>query len=160
MQMWMATDAKPHWIQFQFDEVYRLHEMWVWNSNQVVESFVGFGARNVTVEYSTDGQIWTTLNGVPEFARGTGLPTYTANTTVSLGGVQAKYVRLTINTTWVGTSRLALEGRCRRRICLKYRSCADGEGGLKVILVTRKKNASIGLGSMVVPLEYPADIPR
>jgi len=108
MQMWMATDAKPHWIQFQFDEVYRLHEMWVWNSNQVVESFVGFGARNVTVEYSTDGQIWTTLNGVPEFARGTGLPTYTANTTVSFGGVQAKYVRLTINTTWGVTPQASL----------------------------------------------------
>jgi hypothetical protein len=99
-QMWTTTEVKPHWIQFEFDAVYKLHEMWVWNSNQVIESFVGFGARDVTVEYSTDGQTWLTLAGVPEFAKASGLPTYTANTTVAFQGVQAQYVRLSIHSNW------------------------------------------------------------
>ena len=29
-------------------------------------------------------------------------PTYAANTTVSLGGIQAQFIKLTINTTWGG----------------------------------------------------------
>ena len=35
-------------------------------------------------------------------------PTYTANTTVSLGGVVAKYVKLTINSTWGGMPQSGL----------------------------------------------------
>jgi hypothetical protein len=82
--------------------------LWVWNSNQELESFVGFGAKNVTIEYSLDGSTWTALAGVPEFARGTGGATYTYNTTVSFGGVQAKYVKLTINATWGGIPQASL----------------------------------------------------
>jgi hypothetical protein len=37
---------------------------------------------------------------VPEFGRGTGLDTYTPNTTVSLGGALAKYVKLTVLSQW------------------------------------------------------------
>ncbi|MCX5646802.1 MAG: LamG domain-containing protein [Phycisphaerae bacterium] len=28
-QMWMSTGAQPNWIQYQFDRVYKLHELWV-----------------------------------------------------------------------------------------------------------------------------------
>jgi len=100
--MWTTTDVGPHWIQFEFDAPYKLHEMWVWNSNQVIEGFVGFGAKDVAVEYSADGQPWTPLTGVPQCARATGLATYTANTTVAFDGVWAKYVRLTISSNWGG----------------------------------------------------------
>ena len=68
-QMWMSKGEQPNWIQYQFDKVYKLTEMWVWNSNQMIESFVGFGAKNVTIEYSVDGGTWTALAGVPEFAQ-------------------------------------------------------------------------------------------
>ena len=37
---------------------------------------------------------------MPEFAKAPGTPGYTANTVVSFGGVSAKYVKLTINSTW------------------------------------------------------------
>jgi hypothetical protein len=74
----------------------------VWNSNQLIETFLGFGAKNVTIETSTDGTAWTALANVPEFAKAPGMAGYTANTTVSLGGVMAKYVKLTINGTWGG----------------------------------------------------------
>ncbi len=98
--MWLSTNAKPHWIQFEFDKVYALHELWVWNSNQLVEPILGFGAKTVKIEYSVDGATWTMLEEVPEFARAPGEPTYKPNTTISLGGVSAKYVKLSIEANW------------------------------------------------------------
>jgi hypothetical protein len=98
--MWLSTGAKPNWIQYEFSQVYKLYEMWVWNSNQIIEPFIGFGAKDVTVEYSVDGVEWRAVPEVPAFAQASGLPTYTANTTVGFGGVDAKYVKLTINSSW------------------------------------------------------------
>jgi hypothetical protein len=106
--MWLSTNAKPHWIQFEFDKVYALHELWVWNSNQVVETILGFGARTVKIEYSVDGTTWTTLEGVPEFARASGEPGYKPNTTVNFGGVLTKYVKLTIEANWGVVSQTGL----------------------------------------------------
>jgi hypothetical protein len=100
--MWMSNGAQPNWIQYQFDKVYRLYDLKVWNSNQLIEAFLGFGVKSVTVETSTDGTTWTALANVPEFAKAPGLAGYAANTTVSFGGVMAKYVKLTINSNWGG----------------------------------------------------------
>ncbi|MCU0916093.1 MAG: discoidin domain-containing protein [Planctomycetes bacterium] len=94
--MWISKGVPPNWIQYEFDQVYRLYDLKVWNSNQPIEPFIGFGAKDVTIEYSADGATWTTLAGVATFGQGTGLPDYTANTVVSFGGAQAKYVKLTI----------------------------------------------------------------
>jgi hypothetical protein len=49
----------------------------------------------------------STLANVPQFAQATGLPDYVHNTTVDFGGVQAKFVRLTINSNWAGGTTLA-----------------------------------------------------
>jgi len=103
-QMWMSSAAKPAWIQYEFDKVYKLDKLWVWNSNQAIEGLLGFGAKDVTIEYSADGQTWATLEGVPEFAQATGTPTYTANTIVDFGGVEAQFVKLTINANWGGVA--------------------------------------------------------
>jgi hypothetical protein len=98
--MWLSAATSPNWIQFAFDQAYRVSEMRVWNSNQIIEPAIGFGAKSVKVEYSLDGTTWTEVKDVPEFGRGTGLDTYTPNTTVSLGGALAKYVKLTILGQW------------------------------------------------------------
>ncbi len=101
--MWLSTGAQPNWIQYQFDKVYSVRELWVWNSNQAIEPALGFGARTVKIEYSTDGSKWTQLDNVPEFARAPGQPGYVHNTTVSFGGISAQYVKLTIEKNWGGT---------------------------------------------------------
>ena len=63
-QMWLSKkDQSPVWIQYEFDTVYKLYQMWVWNSNQAVEAIVGFGAKDVTIETSMDGTTWTALDG-------------------------------------------------------------------------------------------------
>jgi hypothetical protein len=98
--MWLSTGAQPNWIRYQFDKVYAVRELWVWNSNQAIEPFLGFGAKTVKIEYSTDGTKWTQLADAPEFARASGQPGYLHNTTVSFGGVAAQYVKLTIEKNW------------------------------------------------------------
>ncbi len=103
LDMWLSgTEPLGAWIQYEFDKVYKLHEMWVWNSNQVFESLFGFGLKDVTVEYSTDGADWTALASVPQFAKAPGTPGYAHNTTVDFGSVAAKYVKLTATSNWGG----------------------------------------------------------
>jgi len=99
--MWLSgAGDQDVWIQYEFDKVYKLHEMWVWNSNQLIESFVGLGVKEAAIEVSTDGAAWTPLENVPQFAQAPGAPTYTPNTTVDFGGVVAKYVKLSITGGW------------------------------------------------------------
>jgi hypothetical protein len=107
-QMWASPAGLPAWIQFTFDKEYKLHELWVWNSNSNLETFMGFGAKDVVVEYSSDGETWTALENVPQFAQGTGKSTYTANTVVDLGEVMARHVRLTITAAWGATGMVSL----------------------------------------------------
>jgi regulation of enolase protein 1 (concanavalin A-like superfamily) len=106
--MWMSSGVKPNWIQYEFDKAYKLYELAVWNSNQMIETFIGFGAKTVTIEYSADGETWTTMENAPEFAKATGTNTYTANTIVDFGGVVAKFVKLTIDATWGGLAQTGL----------------------------------------------------
>lgn len=101
--MWVSNASAPGeaWIQYAFDTEHKLDKMLVWNSNQLVEAFIGFGVKSATIASSVDGQTWTTL-GDFEFARGAGAEGYAANTTVDLAGVVARYVKLTINSNWGG----------------------------------------------------------
>ncbi|MHC4501117.1 MAG: discoidin domain-containing protein [Planctomycetota bacterium] len=101
--MWLSgNELQGAWIQYEFDKVYKFHQMWVWNSNQQLEPFLGFGLRDVTVEYSTNGTDWTAVASVPEFARAPGTPGYAHDTTVDFGAVVAKYVKLTATSNWGG----------------------------------------------------------
>jgi len=98
-EMWLSGvgDPTPS-IQYEFDKAYKLHEMWVWNSNQVIESFLGIGAKDVVIETSVDGTEWVALEGPIQLAQAPGQATYTANTAVDFGAVLAKYVKITVNT--------------------------------------------------------------
>jgi hypothetical protein len=108
-EMWLSKSKQtPVWIKYEFDKVYNLHEMWVWNSNQGIEPDYGYGTKDVTIETSKDGTTWTPLDGVPEFARAPGEPNYVHNTTVAFGRLQAKYVRLNINSNWGGAKSSGL----------------------------------------------------
>jgi len=101
--MWLSDiEEGGAWIQYEFDKVYKLHEMWVWNSNQVVESSFGLGLKAVNVEYSTDGADWTVLADVPEFTQAPGTGGYASDTTVDFAGAPAKYVRLSAVSNWGG----------------------------------------------------------
>jgi hypothetical protein len=102
--MWLSDVAgpQPSSIEFEFDQPYKLHEMWVWNSNGSLEPMIGFGFKDVTVEYSANGTDYTTLGTTHEFARAPGVADYEHNTTIDFGGVAARNVRLTANSNWGG----------------------------------------------------------
>ncbi len=110
--MWLSLSTKsggtmPAWIQYDFDKVYKLYEMWVWNHNTAFESLVGLGVKDIIVEYSTDGTTWTKL-GDFNFTQAAGEDTYAHNTTVAFDGVAAQSVRLTISSTWGNTAQTGL----------------------------------------------------
>jgi hypothetical protein len=100
--MWASAIGQepPIWIQYDFDTVYKLHEMWVWNSNNTLEPLVGVGVKTATIEYSTDGVTWTALADVPEFAQAPGVAGYAYDTTVDFNGAVAKSVRMTFTDNW------------------------------------------------------------
>jgi F5/8 type C domain-containing protein len=68
---------------------------------------LGFGLKDVTIEYSEDGVDWTLLGDV-ELAQATATADYTANTAVDLQGVTARYVRLTVNSSYGGMGQFGL----------------------------------------------------
>ena len=98
--MWMTAGELPAWIQYDLGKAYKLHELWVWNSNGTIESYAGIGARNVTIEYSLDDETWAQLQNVPEFTRAPGTDGRATDTTVHFSGVVAQYVKLTITDNW------------------------------------------------------------
>jgi hypothetical protein len=101
--MWFSASPAPQpvWIRYAFDQPYVLDKVMVWNSNQSTENALGLGAKNVTIEYSMDGEAWTAL-GDFVFNRATAKSTYTANTEVDFGGIAARYIRITISSNWGG----------------------------------------------------------
>jgi len=107
--MWvgMPTGGDSPYIQYEFGRVYKLHELQVWNYNVQFELLLGFGFKDVTIEYSEDGANWTVLKAV-QFAQATARANYAANTIVDLEGVGAKYVRLTANSAYGFTGQVGL----------------------------------------------------
>jgi len=95
--MWLSGPGASVWIQYEFDEVQKLDQMWVWNSNQIIEAFMGLSVKDVIIETSLDGVEWTVLEGANLFNQAPGAPTYTANTNIDFGGVLAKIVKITIS---------------------------------------------------------------
>ena len=99
--MWLGlpVGGEPVYIQYEFDRVLKLHEMWVWNYNVEFDMVLGFSVKDVTVEYSQDSEEWIVLDEV-QFARSTARTGYAHNTTVDFQGVAARFVRLTANSNW------------------------------------------------------------
>ncbi len=97
--MWLcAINQFPAWIQYAFDQPYVIQQMKVWNQNQKMELAIGWGAKDVLIEYSLDGTAWTALDSVV-FPQADGSDTY-AGFTIDMHNVQARFVRLTINSPW------------------------------------------------------------
>ena len=95
-EMWISAGI-PATIEYAFDRAYKLHELWIWNSNQLIEAFVGFGAKDVVIEHSLDGENWTVLEGVGPLAQAPGTEGYAHNNTIEFGVAVAQHVRVTVN---------------------------------------------------------------
>ena len=131
--MWLAYPPAEGtlYIQYDFDRLYKLHEMLVWNYNVQFELILGFGLKRVTVEYSENGTDWTTL-GDFDFAKATATASYKANTTVSFGGVAAKSVRLNVNSGWGMMGQYGLSEVRFLCIPVQARQPQPGDGAVQV----------------------------
>jgi len=100
--MWLTASGSevPAWIKFEFDNVYKLHEMLIWNYNGP-SSLRFLGIKDVTVRYSINDVNWVTVPDVNEFAQATGNSNYAANTIVPFG-VSAKYVEIIATSNFSG----------------------------------------------------------
>ncbi len=99
--MWLTpVGGEPTFIQFEFDRIYQMYEMNVWNHNFLFEMVLGLGAKDVTIEYSVDGAEWTILNDVV-FDQAPGQATYTGQA-INLDSVAAKFIRLNLNSNYGG----------------------------------------------------------
>ncbi|MBN1973336.1 MAG: discoidin domain-containing protein [Sedimentisphaerales bacterium] len=96
---WLSSgeDVNNAWIQYDFDKVYKIHEMLVWNYNHNLLKSAGFN--KVLIEYSEDGNTWTKLTDVNEFNKATGRADYEYNTAVTFDAI-AKSVRITALSNW------------------------------------------------------------
>jgi cellulose/xylan binding protein with CBM9 domain len=133
--MWLGTPVgdDPVYIQYEFDTVYKLHEMLVWNYNIQFEMILGFGLKDVTVEYSENGTDWIVL-GDEVLAQATALDTYTANTAVAFSGVAARAVRITVNSGQGLMGQFGLSEVCFLAIPVQAREPepANGEAGVGI----------------------------
>ncbi|MCU0917189.1 MAG: LamG domain-containing protein, partial [Planctomycetes bacterium] len=103
--MWLSSPVPAGtsaWIRYEFDKVYALHQMLVWNHNSELEPLVGLGIKQALIEYSTDGAAWKTLGTSHEFARAAGQTGSAVNATVDFAGAAARHVRITAVSNWGG----------------------------------------------------------
>ncbi|MBN1507132.1 MAG: LamG domain-containing protein [Sedimentisphaerales bacterium] len=95
--MWSgkAVAGDPVWLQFDFDRVYKLYQMHVWNYNGLYEMWVGFGLKDVTIEYAAEPNEWMTL-GDYVLDRATSSATY-AGQVIELDGLPARSIRINVH---------------------------------------------------------------
>ena len=129
LEMWLTITADS-WIQYEFDQAYKLYDMHVWNSNQVVETFIGFGVKDVVIETSLDGETWTVVDGVGPFAQATAQATYEANTTVDLSDITAKFVKITPQSAYGFTGQSGLSEVRFSRIPTQARELQPADGSI------------------------------
>ena len=100
-----GTVRGPHWVRYDFDRVYALAEMWIWNFNENAGD-VGDGKhsrqgfKGVTIQYSTSGgpnrAEWKTAfrGTVPQAGEEGRSP---VDLVVEFGGATARHVVITAN---------------------------------------------------------------
>ena len=101
-EMWLSINQAAHWLKFEFDTTYKLEKMQLWNYNQA-PPYNNRGIRHATIEYSTNGTSWTTLDSDYEFSKAPGFNGYEHADDVWFNGVPAKYVKITphaVNGNW------------------------------------------------------------
>ena len=93
--MWLsAEEPDGAWIRYDFNKVYQLHQLLVWNYNDEHEDILGYGVKDVLVQYSQDGVTWMDLG--PEVLDQASGQLASAQT-IDMAQVLAQSVRLVIS---------------------------------------------------------------
>lgn len=81
-----------HFIMYDYGKLYELGQMLIWNTND--PSHLDWGMRDVAIDYSLDGETWTTA-GEFTFPQASGLSTYEGAEGPHLNEIQARYLLIT-----------------------------------------------------------------
>lgn len=135
--MWLATPEAGEmlWIRYEFSRICKLHEMYIWNYNAQSEGSLGYGARDVTIEYSENGDDWVHLTDT-ELSQASGAPSQSYDAIVAFGGVTARYVRLIVRSGWGGSGSFGLSEVRFLDIPLRARGPLPADGAPDVALDT------------------------
>jgi len=100
--MWSCSPAEGDavWIQYDFDRVYKVYGMHIWNYNGLYEMFLGFGVKDITIEYATEPNEWIAL-GDYQLDRASGKATY-AGQAIDVDGIAASAFRITAHSNFGG----------------------------------------------------------
>ncbi len=93
-----------HWILYDFGYEYTLDSVYFWNHNVWGET--GMGVKSILIDYSTDKENWTTIGPI-SIEKAPGSWKYTGTQGPSLGNVDARYVLITVISTWRESSSCA-----------------------------------------------------
>jgi len=81
-----------HFILYDFDKVFKLGQMYIWNTND--PAHLDWGMRDVAIDYSIDGETWFHA-GDFTFPQASGLSTYEGDIGPYLNEVEARYLLIT-----------------------------------------------------------------
>jgi len=100
LDMWVSdVETEGAWIQYVFEDIYKLDLMRVWNFNTAFEDVLGWGPRDVTIEQTDDGTNWSVLGDVT-FNQGISADNYAANTVIELDSILTRGLRLNARNNW------------------------------------------------------------
>jgi len=92
-----SSRGLSHWIMYDFNGLYRLGASNLWNIN--TPGLTDMGAQNLLIDYSVDGITWSNWGEIQlEQAPGSGF--YEGQDGPDFGGLEARYILLTVNTNY------------------------------------------------------------
>ncbi|MBN1505589.1 MAG: hypothetical protein JW955_02015 [Sedimentisphaerales bacterium] len=106
--MWScnAAEGGPIWIQYDFDRVYKVYQIHIWNYNNLYEGWLGLGFKDVTIEYAVEPNEWMTL-GDFQLDPGTSKATYVGQT-IGVDGLPMRSARITAASNFKGLTSYGL----------------------------------------------------
>lgn len=105
---WMSCEVSPnpnsqhgstHWLRYDFGQQYALYDMTLWNINH--PEFLADGIKSLIIETSQNGSTWNLVDSIT-LPRGTGSGFYSGFKGPDLGGINARYMLLTVLETHGG----------------------------------------------------------
>ncbi len=109
MHAWMSCDesmnphmllGESHWIQFEFDQVETIYDIYVWNLNH--PDHAASGVKEMAISLSLDGATWDVVDTI-SIAQATTSGDYLPRFVVDLEGLSAKYLVFTALSTHGGS---------------------------------------------------------
>jgi F5/8 type C domain-containing protein len=107
-----AARGNGHWILYDFNQVYTMFEMRVWNTN--APDILDYGMKNVVIDISDDGTTWTEF-GQFLFPQGSGDSRYEGVDAMNFDSTNARYVLITGIDNYGGSCFGLSEVRIRAR---------------------------------------------